>query len=103
MPIGRTTHLTLQQHRLVLRSAHLRRTLAGQAAELQAPLALIDTGWAVARWLRQNPYAVMGPVVLLAALRPLRALRWTGRVLRGWRLFRRGARWLAASTARSRR
>ncbi|HXE22248.1 MAG TPA: YqjK-like family protein [Rhodoferax sp.] len=102
MPGGRTTHLTLEQHRLVLRSAHLRRTLAGQAAELQAPLALVDIGWAAVRWLRQNPYAVMGPVVLLAALRPVRTLRWTGRVLRGWRIFRRGARWLA-STARSRR
>ncbi|TBR76258.1 MAG: hypothetical protein EPN64_08680 [Burkholderiaceae bacterium] len=101
MPGGRNTDLTLQQRRLVLRSAHLRRTLAGQAAELRAPLALIDTGWAVGRWLRQNPYAVMGPVVLLAALRPIRTLRWMGCVLRGWRMFRRGARWLA-STARSR-
>ena len=90
-------HLTLEQHRLVKRSAQLRRTLAGQAGGLQAPLVLADTGWAAAKWLRRNPYALIGPVMLLAALRPARALRWTGRLWWGWRMFRRTGRWLVAA------
>lgn len=89
------TLLTLRQHHLLLRSAQLRGTLASQVAQLQAPLALVDTGWAVARWLRQNPYAVIGPALLLAALRPARALRWAGRLWWGWRAFRQTGRWLA--------
>lgn len=102
MPSDRQLELALQQQRLAMRSAHLRRTLAGQVGELRTPLAVVDTGWAAARWLRRNPHAVVVPVALLAVLRPARAWRWGGRVWWGWRVFRRAGRWLA-STQRHRR
>jgi hypothetical protein len=96
MSSDRDVQLALRRQRLVMRSAQLRLTLAGQAEVLRAPLALADTARAGVQWLRQHPYALIGPVMLLAALRPARALRWAGRLWWGWRTFRQTGRWLAA-------
>lgn len=97
MPSDRQPQLTLQQQRLLMRSAHLRRTLASQVGELRAPFALADTGWATAQWLHRNPYTVIVPVALLVVLRPARALRWGARLWWGWRTFRRAGRWMAST------
>lgn len=95
----RDQELALKRQRLEMRSAQLRLALATQAQALRAPLALADTARDGLQWLRRHPYAVIGPVLLLAALRPARALRWTGRLWWGWRTFRQAGRWLAAVQA----
>ena len=88
--------LALRRQRLMMRSAHLRRRLAGQAEVLRAPLALADTARSGVEWLRQHPYALIGPAILLVVLRPARALRWVGRLWWGWRTLRQTGRWLEA-------
>jgi hypothetical protein len=98
----RDQEFALKRQRLEMRSAQLRLTLATQAQVLRAPLALVDTARDGLQWLRRNPYLVIGPVMLLAALRPARALRWAGRLWLGWRTFRHTGRWLAALQARRR-
>ncbi|MDR3454073.1 MAG: YqjK-like family protein [Rhodoferax sp.] len=97
MSSDRDQELALRRQRLVMRSAQLRLRLAGQAEVLRAPLALADTAGAAVQWLRRHPYALIGPVMLLAALRPARALRWAGRLWWGWRTFRQTGRWLAST------
>lgn len=92
----RDHELALKRQRLVLRSAQLRLALATQSEVLRAPLAVADTARVGVQWLCRNPYAVIAPAALLAALRPARALRWARRLWWGWRTFRRGGRWLAA-------
>ena len=102
MASDRDQELALRRQRLVLRSAQLRLTLAMQAEVLHAPLALADSAWGGLQWLRRNPHALIAPVLLLAALRPARALRWAGRLWWGWRTFRQTGRWLAAMQTRRR-
>lgn len=102
MASDRDQELALRRQSLVVRSGQLRLTLAAQAEVLRAPLALVDTARDGLEWLRRNPYAVVGPVMLLAALRPARALRWAGRLWWGWRTFRQSGRWLAAMQTRRR-
>ncbi len=92
----RATALALRQQVLLLRSVELRGRLAADAAVLQRPLALADRvheGW---RWLRANPAAPIAAVVVVAALRPRRVLRWGLRLWWGWRTLRRLQRRLQA-------
>ena len=100
MSRDRDHHLALRHRRLVIRSAELRLTLASQAEVLRAPLAAADTARAGVQWFRRHPYWVMGSGLLLVALRPSRALRWTSRLWWGWRTFKRTQRWLATTPAR---
>jgi hypothetical protein len=91
MVIGR------RQHELLLRSSELRTQMTRDTAVLQAPLALADqvrTGWA---WLRAHPEWPLGAVVVLAVLRPRRALRWGSRLWWAWRSWRRVQRLVDAA------
>ena len=87
--------LALKRERLLVRSAVLRGQLAADGQVLVAPLAAADGVRAAARWLRANPEWPLAAVVLLAVLRPGRALRLASRVWWGWRLIQRGRRLLA--------
>lgn len=74
---------------LLARSSLLRAELGLHAAELQRPLALADgvrDGW---HWLRTHPQWPAGAVVVLALLRPRRALRWGLRLWAAWGVVRR--------------
>ena len=86
----------LRLEQLLIRSTALRLQLAQQAQVLAAPLAIADSLRNSLHWLRQHPEWPLGSLALLALLRPRRAWRWASRVWWGWRLWRRGSRWLAA-------
>ncbi len=85
-----------RREQLLIRSTTLREQLAQQAQVLAAPLAIADSLGNSLHWLRQHPEWPLGGLALLALLRPRRAWRWASRVWWGWRLWRRGSRWLAA-------
>lgn len=93
--------LTRQQQQLRVRSAELRVTLAHQSQVLQAPLAVADQVRAGAQWLRQHPQWPIGALALLAFKRPRRVLRWSSRLLWGWRVYLRARDWMGSATARS--
>jgi hypothetical protein len=87
--------LALKRERLLARSAVLRGRLATDGQVLVAPLAVADSVRAGLRWLRANPEWPLAAVVLLAVLRPGRALRFAARIWSGWRLVQQGRRLLA--------
>ncbi|MDP1655048.1 MAG: YqjK-like family protein [Hylemonella sp.] len=95
-----TTHqhemeLAARKQQLLIRSAELRVTLAHQSQTLQGPLAWADQAVSGTRWLRNHPQWPLGALLLLAVLRPRRALAWAGRLWWGWGLYQRARSWLA--------
>lgn len=83
------TELALHQQRLLMRSANLRQAMGVHAAPLQKPLAIVDQAWSVTQWLIRNPEWPVGTLLLLALLRPKRALIWGTRLWWGWRALQR--------------
>lgn len=77
-----------RQHELLLRSSDLRSQLALHTAVLQPPLALADRAHAAWTWLRAHPEWPLGAVVVVAVLRPRRALSWGSRLWWAWRSWR---------------
>lgn len=85
----RAEALTQRQQQLLVRSVELRLRLGGAAAVWQPPLAWADQVHAAWRWLRLHPEVPLAAAVMLAVLRPRRALRWAGRAWWAWRLWQR--------------
>lgn len=96
--MSRARHAELAERKLALliRSAELRVTLAQEARVLQTPLAAADQAVAATQWLRAHPQWVAGGLLVLALLRPRRALGWASRLWWGWGLYRRARSWLAS-------
>jgi hypothetical protein len=91
------TELAARKQQLLIRSAELRVTLAHQSQTLQGPLTWADQAVSGTRWLRNHPQWSLGALLLLAVLRPRRALAWAGRLWWGWGLYQRARSWLARS------
>jgi len=88
--------MNLKLQRIAQRRSHLRAVAASQRAELgqcverlRAPLALVDRGVEVIRFVRRNPLLVGGASALLVALRPYRMSKWLRRGWLAWQLVRR--------------
>jgi len=97
MPLARRrAELQRRSEQLRLRSAELRVTIARDAQVLGPPLAAADQIHAGLGWLREHPEWPLGGALLLALLRPRRALRWAGRLWWGWRQWQRARRLLRA-------
>lgn len=85
--------LIVRQQRLLARSAQLRATLGVQAQVIKTPLMMADRVWAAGQWLRRHPQWSLGAVLVVALLRPRRAVVWG---VRAWRLrgmFKRAKAW----------
>ncbi len=92
----RAAALAQRQRLLLARSSELRVVLAADGAVLQRPLELADRvhqGW---RWLAAHPEVPLAALVVVAVLRPRRALRWGLRLWTGWRTLRHLQRRLRA-------
>jgi hypothetical protein len=74
---------------LVAQAAAQRRTLARDMEAWRTPLALTDQGLAALRYIRIHPQWLIGPILLLAVLRPRRVGKWLGSSWVSWRLTRR--------------
>ena len=79
--------------RLVARAAVERERISVQLQAWEAPLALADRSFAAVRYVRRHPQWIVAAVVLLAVLRPRRALTWARNGLIAWRAWR----WIAQS------
>lgn len=73
--------LVERRERLVAQSAAQRMALAQNIEPWRAPLARVDQGLAVLRYVKSHPAWIIGSVALLAALRPGNVGKWLGR---GW-------------------
>lgn len=87
--------LVLRQQRLLLRSAELRLNLAGQAQVFKRPLTVASQAQTALQWLSRNPQWPLGSLLVLAVLRPRRAIIWGGRLWWAWRTFKRAQNWIA--------
>ncbi|WP_151704003.1 YqjK-like family protein [Nitrincola alkalilacustris] len=84
-----TGKLSLAQRRarLVAQAAEQRGALGAAVDEWQAPLAMVDQGVSVLRYLRSHPQWVAGVVVLIAAMRSRRSSGvWLRRGWMAWQL-----------------
>ncbi len=88
--------LALKKQRLLLKSAALRRRLAGDARGLMPLFAAADRARAGASWLRRNPQWLVAAGIALAVARPRAAFRWLRRAVIAWQ----GAKRLRALLAR---
>jgi hypothetical protein len=82
------TQLAERREHLVAQAAAQRTALAQNAAPWRAPLALADRGVEALRTIRRHPGWLLGAALLLAALRPGRAGRWTRLAWVGWQVGR---------------
>lgn len=73
--------LTERRERLVAQAVAQRMLLAESIEPWRIPLARVDQGLAVLRVIKRHPAWIAGGVVLFAALRPLRVVKW---LRRGW-------------------
>lgn len=97
----RDLELARRHQQLLVRSAELRITLGHQAQVLQAPLALADQARAGLQWLRAHPQWPLGALLLIAVMRPRRALRWVSRLWAGWGIYNNVRRWMLRTAAQA--
>ncbi len=86
---GKLTELAERRTHLVAQAAAQRVALAQNAAPWRAPLALADRGMNAVRTLRRHPAWLLGAALLIVALRPGRAGKFTRLAWVGWRVGRR--------------
>ncbi len=91
--MNRLTQIRANRAQLLARAAVERERLSVQLQAWEAPLALVDKGFAALRTLRRHPQWIVAAVVLLAVLRPRRALSWARNGLIAWRAWR----WISQS------
>lgn len=82
------TQLTERRERLIAEAAAQRATLARCIEPWRAPLAVADKGVSALHFLKQHPALLAGGGILLAALRPVRVVRWLRRGWVAWRVLR---------------
>jgi hypothetical protein len=85
--------LAERRERLVAQAAAQRMALAQNIEPWRAPLARVDQGLAVLRFIKRNPAWLVGGAALLAALRPGRARaagvgKWLTRGWAAWQMVR---------------
>ena len=81
--------LVERRERLVAQAAAQRLALARDMDRWRTPLALADQGVAAVRYIRLHPQWLIGPILLLAVVRPRRVGRWLGSSWVSWRVSRR--------------
>lgn len=83
------SQLAERREHLVAQAAAQRTALAQHAAPWRAPLALADRGIETLRTIRRHPAWLLGATLVLVALRPGRAGKWTRFAWVGWQVGRR--------------
>jgi hypothetical protein len=91
--MSQMTEILARRAQLLARAAVERERISVQLRAWEAPLALADRGLAAARYIRRHPQWIIGLAVVLAILRPRRALAWARNGLVAWRTWR----WLSNS------
>jgi len=81
--------LAERRERLVARAAAQRMALAQSIEPWRIPLAVADQGLAALRFLKRHPAWIVGGGVLIAALRPVRVVKWLRRGWVAWQLMHR--------------
>jgi len=78
---NKSIQLVERRERLIALAAAQRTALAQNIEPWRIPLARVDYGLAALRVIKRHPAWIVGGVVLFAALRPYRVVKW---LRRGW-------------------
>lgn len=78
--------LAERHEHLVAQAAAQRMALAQNIEPWRNPLARVDQGLAVLRYIKDHPAWIVGSGVLFAALRPGRVGKWLGRSWVTWQM-----------------
>jgi hypothetical protein len=84
----RLVELSRRRAELVARSASQRGELADIGHAWRVPMAIVDQGVTVWRFVRGHPALLVGLGVAFAVARPRRAVKWLQRGWTVWRFFR---------------
>jgi len=84
----RLVELSRRRAELVAHSAAQRAELGDISQAWRVPMAIVDQGVTVWRFLRIHPALLAGLGVAFAVARPRRAVKWLGRGWALWRFFR---------------
>ncbi len=87
----RLIRLREQRTRLIERAAHQREEIALGVAAMHGPIAIVDQGLGIARYIKSHPVIIAASAALVIATRPRRSLSWVRRGLMLWQTWR----WLA--------
>ena len=71
-----TVRFEQRRSQLLGKIASDRRQLGDTVAQIRQPLALVDLGWSVIRFVRQHPFAVVSACTALGAILPPPLARW---------------------------
>jgi len=82
------TEIRTRRAHLMARAAVERERFSLQIKVWEAPLALLDKSVAAAGYVRRHPQWMIAAVLLLAILRPKRAISWARNGLIAWRSWR---------------
>lgn len=99
--MNRLTRIRARRARLVARAALERERLSVQLQAWETPLSLADRCVEAARYLYRNPQWVVAAALLIAVLRPRRALALARNGLLAWRAWRWIAQSLRGATGRA--
>ncbi len=88
MQVIPTDALLQKQQQLKLQNMHLRLQLQEQMQSLHQPLRTIEKIQTSVQWLKQHPEWPVLTVLILVALKPRRAIVWSGRIWWMWRAYR---------------
>jgi hypothetical protein len=91
--MSQVNDIRARRAQLLARAAVERERISVQLRAWEAPLAIADKAYAAARLVRRHPQWLVGAAVVLAILRPRRALAWARNGLVAWRTWR----WLSTS------
>jgi hypothetical protein len=89
--------LARRKERLIARSDRQRMVIADACLRWKKPLAVVDRGIAIARYLQAHPLVLGAGVAAFAIVHPRNLLRWAGRGLFLWRTWRSVNAWMQKS------
>jgi hypothetical protein len=97
--MSQVSEIRAKRAQLLARAAVERERVSAQLGAWEAPLVLVDKSIEAMRTLRRHPQWIVAAVVVLAVLRPRRALGWARNGLIAWRAWR----WISRSLPATRR
>ena len=95
----RRIDVALRKERLLARCDDQRIVIAQAYRRWQAPMRIVDRGWAAARFLRAHPIVLAVGVAVAMVIGRRSLFTWIGRGVVAWRTWRSLAGWLRRFSA----
>jgi len=95
LPRDRLIDIARRKERLIARAEAQRAAIRADFRQLQGPIAVVDRGLEIARFLLAHPLLIAAIVGAVTVFRRRGLLSLAGRALSAWRLWRSLSAWTA--------